>query len=1223
MSTSEGGIASASGKITIDTSQAEKAPAAMAGVAQGIERALAPLDAATKKVQESIKLTAIEAQKAVNEAKSTQNQITTIVRGDTNERLILARAEAGERISYARAIAGELIEVMRQETNGLKAAHQTAEREARQSFTKQIQDSRQFHQAKMQDSRQSFQVDQQTSRQSFTKQMQDTRQFFQAQQQTARQSHQQQMQDTRQFFQAAQQTSRQSYGSQMQVSRQSFQAAQQASRQNHQAGQLISRQAFQAQQSATSQFHQSQLQAGRQFASVQLLNQRQSGQAQTQLHQLNLAQQAQANRVANMQQAQANRIQMQQMRQQSGGGGGGLGGILGTLGGAAGGIGGQIFQTLGAVATLDLGAITGEVIQLGVQIAKTGIEAAISGEKIATTFQRQQLAGLELAGTYAKLNVMIETYIKASGGAVSQSEALSEVVRLNALGFATSADQVKRFVTAARGISVAMGRGVQDVTTDLALAIGNMSTRRLDQLGLSVTEVNKRILDLREATQGLSRQEAFEQAVLGLSTAKFGDLAQSVEAQASPLERMTTSWENFSLVLGQVVKPSVDAVAGSFDGVIEAATRAAEAIRKHQQENMTLPRTPGDYQYGSSEETAPLSALEPLKKRYDEYVKTYRTMLDAHEGNATEITALLDHYTGLLKGIDTSISRLKSTLLLASHDLPQGAPDIQGGVQRPTTFAEVSQESPELFVDNLRKSNAIAEKALQDAFEEQTSYEDAVARSEKQFHQQLSEQNEDYQRKRARDEQAFQDDLAKAAREAEERETKARRDFDQQVAKEQRDNGRQQERWLRDYNQSLAKNNKDEKEAEGKANDDLGEKNRKDKEDSDKKLQDIEEKYQDDRKKAVKDHNESLADAAAHLDAAAVYEEQRRYARETKDAAEAHDKSVAEEKQNLADRQKENQKSHDDAIGELQKNNADRNKEEKDAYDQRVSDANEALQQQIDDQKTALNQQLEDARTADGQRLEDMKTAHNNQKTQEETDYGLQLTREKTHHGNELTELDNQHNLRMTQISDQALAERDALQTEFEAQLAEQGLASVKYLKAEEAFKNSALAIGQKWWNDQLGIMKGVAPGTDTTISPAEQSQINLLAREMGDMSDRLANATDPADIASINDSINMLYEALNLLDPLTYPQNRKPGGSIDPASISAAGWTNLDTGTSGNGAIMGAGLGGASTVTMGDVTIVLGDIGNRSNQDVKNMIGEALVEWVEAAAKQPARSRW
>lgn len=220
-----------------------------------------------------------------------------------------------------------------------------------------------------------------------------------------------------------------------------------------------------------------------------------------------------------------------------------------TFAGAA--LGGPIGGLAGAVAGGALPLAAGLVVSQGARFA-------LETSQIAVAYNRQSVAAVNLAGSQAKLNSLLAAYGRASGGAVDKATALANVTRLMAVGFADNAEEVDRFTRAVRGSSIAMGKLQEDISQEVQLAISNQSLRRLDQIGLGISEVNARIEELRSNNQGMTREAAFQEAVLGLLNEKFGALADSAEGQATGIERLTAAWKDFRLEVGQEIKPDVD-----------------------------------------------------------------------------------------------------------------------------------------------------------------------------------------------------------------------------------------------------------------------------------------------------------------------------------------------------------------------------------------------------------------------------------------------------------------------------------------------------------------------------------------------------------------------------------------------------------------------------------------------------------------------------------------
>lgn len=215
------------------------------------------------------------------------------------------------------------------------------------------------------------------------------------------------------------------------------------------------------------------------------------------------------------------------------------------------------------------GAVAGGTPALAAGLAVSeGVRAAVEASQLATEYGRQEVAALSLAGSQAKLNDLMVAYERASGGAVDKATALADVTRLMATGFGKTAVEIERFTRGARGASIAMGKPQDYIIQEVQLAISNTSFRRLDQIGLGIAEVTTRMGELRAANGEMTREMAFNEAVLGLLNQKFGALTNSAEGQKTELEKLGIAWKNFRLEMGQTAKPSVDETASWFTSVL-------------------------------------------------------------------------------------------------------------------------------------------------------------------------------------------------------------------------------------------------------------------------------------------------------------------------------------------------------------------------------------------------------------------------------------------------------------------------------------------------------------------------------------------------------------------------------------------------------------------------------------------------------------------------------
>jgi len=117
--------------------------------------------------------------------------------------------------------------------------------------------------------------------------------------------------------------------------------------------------------------------------------------------------------------------------------------------------------------------------------------------------------------------------------------------------------------------------------------------------------------------------------------------------------------------------------------------------------------------------------------------------------------------------------------------------------------------------------------------------------------------------------------------------------------------------------------------------------------DTNKRIQEIEADYQRNRERAERDHRDRLFDAAARLDAVAVFTEQRNFKRQQADADEAHREQIDKLNDQLAERTQKEQQNLAERIAQEQRANAKRLAEAKAADDQRIADMREEFARRL------------------------------------------------------------------------------------------------------------------------------------------------------------------------------------------------------------------------------------------------------------------------------------
>jgi hypothetical protein len=201
-----------------------------------------------------------------------------------------------------------------------------------------------------------------------------------------------------------------------------------------------------------------------------------------------------------------------------------------------GGVRGQIISGIG-------GAIAGAIsVQALRQVIQTGAELA----QLRTETLRAAKGFEILSGGAQVAESRIRAVQEAAGGTISRLDATRIATQAVSLNLATTTEQFSRLTEAAR-VTALISPVIHDVSTaisELGLAAANLSFRRLDQLGLSVTEVKKGMAELQAANAGMSDSEAFLQASVDALINKGGAILDTAEAGASGLEKLNVAVSN-------------------------------------------------------------------------------------------------------------------------------------------------------------------------------------------------------------------------------------------------------------------------------------------------------------------------------------------------------------------------------------------------------------------------------------------------------------------------------------------------------------------------------------------------------------------------------------------------------------------------------------------------------------------------------------------------------
>lgn len=274
----------------------------------------------------------------------------------------------------------------------------------------------------------------------------------------------------------------------------------------------------------------------------------------------------------------------------------------------------------------------------------------------------------------------------------------------------------------------------------------------------------------------------------------------------------------------------------------------------------------------------------------------------------------------------------------------------------------------------------------------------AVERIEREAGEARLQATQDYERQRTETIAQYNLSALREQADFDRQRARAAANFARQLAEFQQDAAQQEARWQRDLNEKLA---------EVRA-------------DSNERMTDLETDYAKDRERAERDHRDRLLDAAGRLDAVAVAEEQRRFAREQQDAEE----NFTEQRDKIQ----------------------------------------EALDERIADELKSHQRRLEDARDANAEQLADMQRAFEEQRAEEDFERAIQQQRRAEDYARQLEQMDVAQAERLAQIDRQAAQERAALDEAFIEQLNDLGVYQQAWRDLERERLQESLALFDEFW---------------------------------------------------------------------------------------------------------------------------------------------------------------
>jgi len=333
----------------------------------------------------------------------------------------------------------------------------------------------------------------------------------------------------------------------------------------------------------------------------------------------------------------------------------------------------------------------------------------------------------EAAGTTG--SVLLGDLRQATLGTVSDFALAKQGSDLFQLGLANNADEAVRLSR----VMTALGMD----TGELTLALANQSKRRLDQLGVSLTQFNRNE-DAFKAL-GLTKEESFKQAFLKTAEDTVVQVGNRAEGAAGSYDRLSASWANYKDSVKASLSDTFVPLNNALARELELSTKTSEINKAYdtfQRATLKGILSTNTYRGGSSYVNYQTDFSPALNTSRAEFENIYRgrladaarysglAQMHAARGGAStpgdtgpiaEQTA--EYYESLLK-VGTGLTEMfgdqaqaLATLNAKYADQKDGAEKVRAGMEALGKQAEATQEA--MFLGTLKNVGATEQQQIE------------------------------------------------------------------------------------------------------------------------------------------------------------------------------------------------------------------------------------------------------------------------------------------------------------------------------------------------------------------------------------------------------------------------------------------------------------------------------------------------------------------------------
>src|SRR5574343_318637 len=163
-------------------------------------------------------------------------------------------------------------------------------------------------------------------------------------------------------------------------------------------------------------------------------------------------------------------------------------------------------------------------------------------------------------------------------GTITEGEAAEQAFTLMKFGLADSAEAAGEFARMLNVVAAANPRlgGTENALAQIQLTLANMSFLRLDQLGLSVIQVKERMEELQRAMPGMSREAAFQEAVIAALMEQANKLGEGMANVTIEQDRLRAKVRGFKEDIGREINEGFEGASVAALGLLDILEKLTE-----------------------------------------------------------------------------------------------------------------------------------------------------------------------------------------------------------------------------------------------------------------------------------------------------------------------------------------------------------------------------------------------------------------------------------------------------------------------------------------------------------------------------------------------------------------------------------------------------------------------------------------------------------------------